>query len=172
MSVGRIVDAGLLLACLTIAGLMVEQRFGRSEVQDPPQAQGPPPQPFAPGSKVQRVAGVDFSTSERTLLIVIRSTCQYCEMSAPLWRTLDERRSELGKKFRVVLVSDESTETTQAFASRHRLKPDFVSATKMMIPGTPTLILVNASAQVVRSWVGKPRTEEQAEDLLADILNE
>jgi hypothetical protein len=166
MSFGRIVDVGLMIACLAIAGLMLEQRFGR------PEAQTSPREPFTPGSSVQKVAGVDFSNANRTLVIVTRSTCQYCEASGPLWRALDERRRTLGDKFRVVLVSDEPAETTHAFAKKHQLNPDYVSVTKMFIPGTPTLILVNSSSQVVKSWVGKPSTAEQAESLLEAVLSE
>lgn len=158
----RSVDVLLAIACVTIAGLMIEQRFAS------PAAAPRPQQSIRAGDKLPALPGVKFDVAQRTLVIVTKSTCPFCEQSTAFWQRLVQE-SNLRKNIRVLAVSDESAEVTRSYLGRHGVQVDGVVSATLRVPGTPTLILVDGKGNVTHTWVGRPPSE-QAELKVIDTL--
>lgn len=120
-----------------------------------------PPAPLVPQNEI--VAGttvslpnVDWSKSNRTLLLVLQKDCRYCTESAPFYRTLVSTAPAKAIKLLAVLPQEESV-------SREYLKSLDVqinevrqsSLGSLNVRGTPTLILVDNNGKVIKSWMGK-----------------
>ena len=115
----RWTDIVIALSCLTVAGLFVEQRFFASP---PPVAEDPAARELI-GKKAPEIAGVSYAQAPRTLMIIVRSTCKFCNESMPFWKRLMERRGTGGdsNRLRVVAVSDEPVPISTEYLRRYGL---------------------------------------------------
>jgi hypothetical protein len=163
----KFADVIIALSCLTVAGLLVEQRFFRTETK--PASAQQQAGPSLVGRRLPEIAGVSFNQSPHTLLIVMRSTCKFCDASAPFWQRLIESRQGSVQNLRVVAISDESAEISHEYLRRHGLTVDSVVSGKVPTPGTPTLLLVDSQGVVKESWIGKP-VDKGVEDTIIQAV--
>lgn len=107
------------------------------------------------GAKVE-VAGVDWSKSNRTLILALQKGCHFCTESAPFYKRLAPAASE--KNVRVVAVLPQTLEEGRGYLADMGVPVSEVaqaSLDSINVPGTPTLILVDDKGVVIDSWVGK-----------------
>lgn len=124
------------------------------------------------GAKAPVLPGVDYSSSDRTLVLFLSTFCIHCEEATPFYRKLAEKAD--GNR-RMLGVFAEDPQLVTQFKSRFGLTIDTIAAVPSLrfgIRGTPTLVLVSRSGQVVQTWVGSPPAEENAiaNAFLADAL--
>lgn len=108
-----------------------------------------------PGSKVE-LPGVDWSKSDRTLLLALQKGCHFCTESAPFYRRLAPAASE--KNIRVVAVLPQSQDESRQYLAELGVPVSEVAQatlSSLNVRGTPTLILVDNKGQVIDSWIGK-----------------
>lgn len=134
----------------------------------PKSAGTPTPSPAAhrisKGEKLS-VPGVDWRASDRTLLMVLSSTCRYCTESAPFYQRLAQQKSGRADA-RLVAVLPQGGDEAGQYLRAHGISVDEI---RQSDPGadyaraTPTLIMVDNTGSVVESWVGKLPPEKEAE---------
>jgi thioredoxin-related protein len=108
---------------------------------------------------------VDWSKSEKTLLMVLSTTCRYCTESSGFYQKLAQQKAGRGD-MRLVAVMPQTVEEAQQYLSEHKVSVDEVrqaSLDTINIRGTPTLIVVDKTGAVVQSWVGKLPPEKESE---------
>ncbi len=109
------------------------------------------------------IPGLVAAGPGRTLVLVLNTTCRYCNDSLPFYREL-QRRKPGGS--RLLAVSREpSTPAFSDHLTRHGFAPDSAVAGIQLpqVRMTPTMILLNSSAIVERVWEGQLNAEQQKE---------
>ena len=118
------------------------------------------------GEPLAHLPGFNFGESERALLIVISTSCGYCDESIPFYRQLAEARQGGGRGVRLVAVLPESEMEVKRYMQQRQLDMAAVPAVDLKalkVAGTPILILVDGGGRVIDFWVGKlsQDTEQQ-----------
>lgn len=130
---------------------------------------GPSDPHIAAGTKIT-VPGVEGAQSGDTLVLVLSTDCRYCTESADFYQRLAAEASKKGSVRLVALLPQPLSESRQ-YLERLRVPvgdtvqapPDAVGAA-----ATPTLILVDRTGVVKKSWVGKlPESAEK--DVIARL---
>ena len=152
----------IIFSCLVVVGLLLEQRLGRTSTREEAD--------YAPGEAMDYLPGIDYGDSHRTLVLSLRSTCEFCTASMPFYKTLLETRSPAMSP-RVVAVSFEKTEVTEAYLKDHGVRPDVVVTAVLRSQATPRLILVDNLGRVEATWLGKLAPSREA-DVLSVLLGE
>jgi thioredoxin-related protein len=131
---------------------------------DPPQIR-----PVPSGTQVS--LEYEWPRSTKTLVLVLSTTCRFCDDSAPFYKklTITFPNRQL---VRFVAVFPQEIETgTKHLADLGVFIGDVrqSSLSSLGVSATPTLILVDATGKVIESWVGKlsPADESRVIDRIA-----
>jgi thioredoxin-related protein len=109
---------------------------------------------------------VDWANNHTTLLMVLRSNCQYCENSAAFHHAL---AAHPPAGIHIMAVFGKGSDTllsANAYLSAHRIPVSDVrvaALSAVRARGTPTLELVDGTGHVVRSWLGELSVSDQQE---------
>jgi hypothetical protein len=110
--------------------------------------------------------------AQLTALVVLSNTCIYCIESAGFYRRLAELETRAGGRFQTLFLGVGGASDAEQFASTHHLERAKARATppdlQARVPGTPTLILIDARGRVTHSWVGK-LSKPQEEEVVASV---
>lgn len=158
----RALNLVTVMACVAIVSLAV-QRFAQSERSDASapssQVERRPTRPtYASGERLAGLDQVDFSRTEKTVVIFATTYCPYCINSMPFYRTLTGDAGRTRGAFQVVVVGPEPIDTLTGFVRQHQLQVDGVVSVppgQLKVWGTPTLIVTNRKGAVERVWVGE-----------------
>lgn len=110
------------------------------------------------------LSGVDWSKSEKTLVLAISSVCHFCTESAPFYRQL----AEAHEGTRLVAVLPQTIEEGKLYLNKLRVNIDEVIQAPLSsidVNGTPTLMLVDRNGTVIDTWVGRLPAVREAEIL-------
>ena len=113
---------------------------------------------YKEGERISHLDGVDFSKSRKTLVLFIRSSCDYCIKSLPFYREITNDPSHRRPERRIVVAGVEPALTLEAFTRQNHLLVDGVVSVRpetVRIRAAPTLVLVNSSGVIERIWVGE-----------------
>lgn len=119
-----------------------------------------------PGTKLS-LPTVDWGKGDRTLLLVLSTSCRFCTESAPFYRRLAEEKARNGR-VRLMAVLPQSTADSQKYLNGLGVAVDDIrqaSLEDVQVRATPTLIIVDRTGSVVESWVGKLPDEKEDEAL-------
>jgi thiol-disulfide isomerase/thioredoxin len=140
----------------------------------PTQALVPPNLPNAPtaagtvGTNLNsRIPGVDWSKNGQTLVLALSSHCHFCTESAPLYRRLAQ---VAGKAVKIVAILPEPVPETEKYLQDEGVHVDQVKQMALAsigVAGTPTMLVVNGSGIVTKSWVGRLDQDGQEQVLSA-----
>lgn len=127
--------------------------------------------PPAASYRLQGLEGA-FSVGKRpTLVLALREGCSYCEASVPFYQGLAQRESSSGLRCSLLAILPDSGRTAKAFMRSEGLAiptlPE-IPLPPLGIQATPTLLLLDARGNVVRSWVGE-LSRRQREDVVAAV---
>ena len=118
------------------------------------------------GTKIAQL-DVDWSKSNKNLLLMISNSCRYCTESAPFYKRLVQERAQRNTfSLTAVLpqpVSEGRTYLNGLGVDIGEIKQ--VSPAAIRIRGTPTLLLVNSAGVVTDEWLGKLPPEKENEVL-------
>lgn len=119
------------------------------------------------------LSDVDWSKSEKNLVLVLSTNCHFCSESTPFYQKLAQQKAQRGG-VRLITVMPQTVNEAQHYLSEHNISVDEVRQTSLNtvnVRGTPTLIVVDNAGAVVQSWVGKLPPEKEAE-VIARLFGE
>ena len=122
------------------------------------------------GSKIS-LRDIDWEKNGQTLLLVMDTECRYCSASAPFYQQV-VRENAQKRKVQLIAVLPQDVANSKQYLNNLGVPIDEVRQSPLDplgVKGTPTLILINDKAEVVRSWPGK-LTPEEERDVLRQIL--
>ncbi|HEX8128749.1 MAG TPA: hypothetical protein VF527_06560 [Pyrinomonadaceae bacterium] len=130
----------------------------------------PPPQAAAQqiqaGTSVS-VPGVEWTQSDKTMLLVLSDSCRFCTESAGFYQKLAQERAKQ-PRLRMVAMFPQEVSKGREYLSKLGVTVDDVrqgDLDTVGVRGTPTLILIDKAGKVINSWVGKLPSEKEAEVL-------
>ena len=114
------------------------------------------------GSAAQRGNGA-------VLYVFVSSTCPVCDASLPFYRRLSASHAGHGAAGRVVFAGLEPEAALAAWLRRAGIDgPRVVSIFRPPgVPGTPSIVAVDAAGRVQRSWAGRLNARQEADVLAA-----
>jgi thioredoxin-related protein len=110
---------------------------------------------------------VDWSKSNKNLLLVLSDSCKYCTESAPFYQQLVQQRAQR-ETFRLTAFFPQPVSVGRNYLNGLGVAIDDIrqlSPQAIRIRGTPTLLLVNNAGLVTDEWLGKLPPEKEAEVL-------
>jgi thiol-disulfide isomerase/thioredoxin len=115
------------------------------------------------------VPGVTWASRKKNVVLVLSSTCHFCQEGAAFYRRVVEeaRRSHVA----VHAVMPQGEQEATAFLSKLGVSVDKVvsaSPSGIGVRGTPTVLLVDGAGTVTGAWPGKLPPERERE-LLARV---
>jgi len=152
--------ANITLVVASIAlGASVWHRFAQGRAR--PKLENP----FRIGMKAPQIPGVDYRSYDRTLVLFLRTGCQYCESSAPFYNELHRLTRNQKQKWHVVSVFPDMKEQVEQFRQRTTMTPEAISGQdlgRFQVRVTPTAVLVTSDGTIAGSWLGssQPNHEE------------
>lgn len=111
------------------------------------------------------VPGVDFSRSNKTLLLFLRQDCGVCIASLPFYKQLAQSFQD-PVNVRLVLITPSQPELADTFFQQEGLQFPIVIQEKrgeLGVKFSPTLILADASGIVHGSWIGQLSPQQETE---------
>lgn len=119
-----------------------------------------------PGMKLS-LPDVTWDKSNKTLLLVLSTTCKYCTESAPFYQQLVKRKG--GREdVRIVALLPQTPDESRKYLADHGVTVDQIRQAApgaAYARGTPTLIMVDNTGSVLESWMGKLPPEKETEVL-------
>lgn len=110
------------------------------------------------GETLPSIPGLGAEADGDTLVIAVRTGCEYCEASMPFYSKLASlRRTGVLKPALLVVMPDDAA-AARAFLVRRGVAAPLdagVPLSALHVAGTPTLILANAQRKVLHVWVGE-----------------
>jgi hypothetical protein len=145
------VNIAILGAFLMVAALAAQRLWGPRESAHP-----------SVGAKVS-VTGIDWSKSDKNLVLALSTTCHFCSDSANFYQRLVPAATKSGiPTFAVLpqplLSSEPYVKNLGLTVSVLQSPLDTVDVT-----GTPTVLLVDAKGKISKAWVGKLSDEREKE---------
>jgi len=138
----------VIVLALTIGFVFVKDRFfgpalGSSDIKAGDRLAGP--------------KGLDWNAHDRTLLMVLRKGCHYCEDSVPFYQRLVDKRKHDAADLAIVALFPDDAETARTVTKSESLDVETLGGVPLQtlrVSGTPALILVDRSGIVLNTWVG------------------
>ena len=153
-------NVAIIVVAVLLGGVLVRRYLW-------PEAQSSPAQSrIQPGTKLS-VPGIEWDKNERTLLLVLSTTCHFCTESSPFYQRLAQEKAKKGG-VGLVAVLPQSVGESQKYLSDLGVPVDDIkqaSLDTVQARGTPTLIMADRTGTVVESWVGKLPAEAEVEVL-------
>lgn len=158
MTGDRAANVVFIVACLVIVGAGVN-RLWRVEMSVEAREE------FLAGGTLAPFPLADDDGATRLLCVVISSNCHYCSDSLPFYRRLAAVGGHSSNSPRLVFVTIEPRETTEAYLRRGNIAaPSVLTLARLpQIPGIPSLVLLDRHRRVERSWVGRLSRRQEAE---------
>jgi len=109
--------------------------------------------------------GVDFSQSDKTLLLFLQQDCGVCIESLSFYRRITDTFNE-ASSVQIVLITPAKPEVAHEFFQKEGLS--FVSVLQgkkglLGVTGSPTLILADSNGRVYGSWIGQLSSQQENE---------
>jgi thioredoxin-related protein len=151
----------VILLAVVIGGIFLKDRFS---------APGPQVAEVKAGDKLNRLDGWDWSAHDRTLLLILRKGCHFCEDSAPFYQRLLAQRKQDGSTTAIVAAFPDTAEAVKQVVQSEGLELQTLAGVpleKLKASGTPTLLLVDRSGTVLKAWIGMLSPKEELEVIKA-----
>ena len=106
--------------------------------------------------------GIDFTARPRTLVMVLRSGCGYCQESTPFYRRV---LAHDAADVQTVVAAPSDDAGIGSYLAAASLKPDsvvLVDPDRLPVPSTLTLLLVDGDGLVTHVWIGLLDAEREA----------
>ena len=144
---GTAADVAALVVAVLVAAVLLKAHF----------VEPAGPDLLKPGNSLGQVDRLDLRAHKKSLLLVLRSGCGYCEGSTPFYRELAELSRSSHEAVRVVALFEDKAEVARQFLQENGVTVDVIAGfpiRNLKIGATPTLILVDDAGQVLKVWEG------------------
>lgn len=118
------------------------------------------------GNKVSQL-DIDWSKSDKNLVLMLSNACHFCTESAPFYKRLVQERTQRDT-FRLTAAFQQPVNDGRTYLNGLGVGIDDIrqiSPGTIRIRGTPTLLLVNSAGVVTDEWLGKLPPEKENEVL-------
>ena len=124
----------------------------------------PPPATIDVGNKVDLPA-VDWSSHEKTVVMVLREGCHFCSASAPFYKKLVQAADKAPGVHLMAVLPQDVPEAKKYLDTLGVPVGDIQHGDlgTLKIAGTPTLLLVDRTGVVKKVWVGQLDGQGEAE---------
>ena len=161
------------LAMLTICILVgTKLFFSADSVLTSQKKSSPAPPDYSLDDVLPPLPGVSYAENQRTVLLVLRSTCPFCKDSVPFYQTLIDERNRRNAEVRIVAAL-ETEDAGQSFLGEHDLAVDYLlvggQISALKISSVPTLIIADDQGRVTGFWRGRLNGDEE-EKILSTLL--
>lgn len=133
-----------------------------------------PTQAWRTGVKAPVVPGLDYSGSDRTLVLFLSTDCIHCQHATPFFKSLAGKLAGVSPTAsRMVAVYPQSAvriRQSEGEALPFETKSD-VDLGELGVRSTPTMLLVGRNGAVIKSWLGAPKGEVERE-ISASLLSQ
>lgn len=153
ITLSRVLNLAILLAALTL-GVLLYRNFSGRETETVKYK-------IAPGAQLT-IPGVDFSDSQRNVLLALSKTCKYCTQGAAFYQRLNAaiKNSDI----RLIALFPQKEDGGESYLQELGITESEVhnvSLASLGITITPTLVITDTAGIVVEHWNGKlpPRVE-------------
>jgi hypothetical protein len=151
-----IVDVVLALSAVLVAVVVVLRYTGV--------ARHSPTRPaYKVGELLPNLPGVNFGSSDKTLLMWLRSTCHFCTASMPFYRDIVSARARQ-PGLQLIAIGGEDGAVLSEYLKENKLDVDQVvkiASGPLASQPTPTLILADRSQRVAGVWIGRLGKEKE-----------
>jgi rhodanese-related sulfurtransferase len=115
------------------------------------------------------IAGVNFLSSEQTILAVLDKNCRFCKEDAPFYRRL--AAATQSRNGRLVVAFPHSVEDGTDYLQAEGIPASEVIQIRLKsldLQGTPTLLLLNRHGKIIAKWVGE--LSAPVEDYIISVI--
>jgi thioredoxin-related protein len=158
-----IANATVILLAVVIGAVFLKDRFFNPGLQA---------NEVKAGDRLTHLDGWDWSMHDRTLLLVLRKGCHFCEDSVPFYQRLVAAQQQDGSTTALIAVFPDKEGAVKEVMKSEGLNVRGlagVSLERLKVSGTPTLLLVDDKGTVLNVWMGvlSPRQEIEVMKALA-----
>jgi len=110
---------------------------------------------------------IDWSKSNKNVVLMLSNTCHFCTESAPFYKRLVQEQAQRGT-FRLTAVLPQPVSDGQKYLNGLGVEINDIKQLTpggIRIQGTPTILLVNNAGVVTEEWLGKLPPEKENEVL-------
>lgn len=155
----------VVVAILGSASLINELRAtpAAQTTRSAPRLSAPAPEV---GSRLA-LTGANWAGRERTLVLVLSTTCRFCSDSMPFYQRIAAEAKRTAA-VHLTAVFPQSADAAKRYLAQAGLAVDEVLQVPMAslgLRGTPTLVLVDSQGVIVRVWPGRLPAALEAEVL-------
>jgi thioredoxin-related protein len=121
------------------------------------------------GERLIRLEGWDWGAHDRTLVLVLRKGCHFCEDSIPFYQRLAGNQ-EQGSTTATIAVFPDAADAVKEIVKKEGLDVQplvGVTLDRLNVSATPTLLLVDKSGTVLNIWVGMLSPKQEVEVMRA-----
>lgn len=115
------------------------------------------------------IAGIDFSSSEQTVLVVLDKDCQFCRQDVPFYRRLAEAAKTRNSRL-IVAFPHNLADGTDYLRNENIAASEVVQIRlkSLQLQGTPTLLLLNRHGRIIAKWAGE--LSAPVEDYIISVI--
>jgi hypothetical protein len=122
------------------------------------------------GDKLLGLDGWNWGAHDRTLVLVLRKGCHFCEDSAPFYQRLVAKQELDAQNTAIVAVFPDNADAVKEVVQSEGLAVQALAGVpleKLKVPGTPTLLLVDRNGTVLNAWMGMLSPKQELEVMRA-----
>jgi thioredoxin-related protein len=159
-------NIAIIVVCIIAAAVLIQRNFFPSR---PP---GAPPE-AAKGETFAALRDVVPAGTQKALVVALSPTCHFCNDSMPFYKQLVEKRNQSNSPVKVIAAvpAETAKPEEEKNLAANGVQPDavvHVDFSKIKVPGTPTVLLVDNQGKVLDVWVGK-LDESRESQVLASL---
>lgn len=151
----------VIVLAVVIGSVFLRDRFS---------SRGPEPNEIKAGDRLPRLDGWDWSAHERTLVLVLKKGCHFCEDSAPFYQRLAANHRPEGADAAIVAVFPDAADAVNEVVQSEGLGMHALAGVpleRLKVSGTPSLLLVDRSGTVLNAWIGMLSPKQELEVMRA-----
>jgi len=151
----------VILLAAVIGSVYLKDRFS---------APNPAPNEVKAGDKLPHLDGWDWGAHDRSLVLVLKKGCHFCEDSAPFYQRLAAQQRVEGKDTAIVAVFPDTADTVKEVVQAEALGVHALAGVpleKLKVSGTPSVLLVDRNGTVVNAWIGMLSPKQELEVMRA-----
>ncbi len=148
----------IIVAVVILIGVVGQKYLSSSSSSDAPVHNSP-----AIGQKIL-LPDVDFSKSNKNVLLILQRGCKFCSQSAEFYKTLIQKTQ--GKNVNIIAVLPQEKEEAEEYLKSlgiSGIETRQAQIETFQVGGTPTIVIVNDKGEISNVWVGQLQSDKENE---------
>ena len=152
----------VLTAFMLITGVMVISSYARTYMRERSKV-------LHVGDHLPAIGGLNYAEHDRTLILMLKTGCEFCDASMPFYRELATASNARHQDTFLVAVIPEDASIEEQILMTHKVPISVIghiALNSMKVTGTPTLVLLDKQGAVQKLWVGQLSQQGEHDVLL------